>query len=69
MSVNSNWVHPPDSPRENCFNERSSATRTIFGLIPCPGAKNDGRIPAGVGQNFHKLEETALLACKKSLKN
>ena len=50
---------PPGNPRENFF-ERANPGHPgkIFCLIPCPGTKNDSRIP-GVGQNFPKLEETA----------
>ena len=60
VSVNSNWVHPPGQPRGKFF-ERANPGHPgkFFCLIPYPGAKNDGRIPPGMGQNFPKLEETA----------
>ena len=49
---------PPGNPGENFF-ERANPGHPgkFFCLIPCPGAKNDGRIP-GVGQNFPRLKET-----------
>ena len=61
VSVDSNWVHPPPgNPRENFF-ERANPGHPgkIFCLIPCPGAKNDGRIPGGGAKFSPKLEETA----------
>ena len=50
---------PPGNPGENFF-ERANPGHLgkYFCLIPCPGAKNDGRIPGG-GAKFPKLEETA----------
>ena len=59
---------PPGNPGENFF-ERANPGHPgkFFCLIPCPGAKNDGRIP-GDGAKFPKLEETVPQACKKILK-
>ena len=39
---------PPGNPWENVF-ERANPGHlgNFFCLIPCPGAKNDGRIPEG----------------------
>ena len=55
VSVNSNLVHPPAQPPGQIFERANPGNPgNFFCLIPCPGAKNDGRIP-GVGQNFPKL--------------
>ena len=43
---------PPGNPGENFFSELIPATGRIFCLIPCPEAKNDGRIPRGLGKIF-----------------
>ena len=44
---------PPGNPRENVF-ERANPGHpgNFFCLIPCPGAKNDGRIPGGGAKIF-----------------
>ena len=57
--VISNWVHPPGQPRGKFF-ERANPGHpgNFFGLIPCPGATNNGRIPRG-GAKFSQTEETA----------
>ena len=70
VSVNSNWVHPPGNPRENCF-ERANPGHPgkTFCLIPCPEAKNDGRIPGGGGKIFPNSKKLLLKLAKKSLKN
>ena len=56
VSVNSNWVHPPGNPRKNVF-ERVNPGHS--GNFLSPGQKMMVEFP-GVGQNFPKLEETAL---------
>ena len=69
VSVNSNWVHPPPgNPRENCF-ERANPGHpgNFFCLIPCPGAKNDGRIPGG-GAKFFQTRRNCSLSLQKILK-
>ena len=49
----------PGQPPEIFFEQANPGHPAIFFcLIPCPGAKTDGRIPR-VGQNSPKLEETA----------
>ena len=50
---------PPGNPGENFLRERIPATQAFFCSIPCPEAKMMVEFP-GVGQNFPKLEETAL---------
>ena len=46
-------------PREKFFDRANPRhPGKFFCLIPCPGAKNDGRIPGG-GAKFSKLEETS----------
>ena len=54
VSVNSNWVHPPGNPGEFFF-ERANPGHPGKSscLIPCPGAKNDGRIPGGGAKFLH----------------
>ena len=61
VSVNSNWIHPPLRQRtgKRFLSERILGTEAnFFCLIPCPVAKNDGRIP-GVRAKFSQTEETA----------
>ena len=50
---------PLGNPVENFFERANPSQLGIFFLIPYPGAKSDGQIPLGVGQNFPKLEETS----------
>ena len=59
QSIPTGYIPPPGNPGENFF-ERANPGHPgkFFCLIPCPGAKNDGRIPGG-GAKFPKLEETA----------
>ena len=67
VSVDSNWVHPlPGNPRENFF-ERANPGHPgkIFCLIPCPGAKNDGRIPGG-GATFSQTRRNCSLSLQKN---
>ena len=67
VSVNSNWVLPPlpGNPRENFF-ERANPGHpgNFFCLIPCPGAKNDGRIPGG-GAKFSQTRRNCSLSLQK----
>ena len=69
VSVNSNSVHPlPGQPRGKFFGERESRPPgQTFCLIPCPGAKNDGRIP-GVGAKFLHTQRNYPLSLQKLLK-
>ena len=52
---------PPGQPPGNCF-ERANPGHpgNVFCLIPCPGAKNDGRIP-GVGAKFSQTRRNCSL--------
>ena len=66
VSVTSNWVHPPGNPWENFF-ERANPDHPgkFFCLIPCPGAKNDGRIPGG-GTKFSQTRRNCSLSLPKN---
>ena len=45
---------PPGNPGENFFVRANPGhPGKFFCLIPCPGAKNDGRIPGGGAQFLH----------------
>ena len=57
---------PPGNPRENVLSQRIQGTREIFCLIPCPGAKNDGRIPGG-GAEFSQTRRNSPLSLQKIL--
>ena len=58
QSVPTGYI-PPGYPRENIFEWANPGDPSnFFVLFPTRG-KNDGRIPAGVGQNFPILKETA----------
>ena len=52
-------------PRENFF-ERANPGHpgNFFCLIPCPGAKNDGRIPGGGAKFFPKSKKLLLKLAK-----
>ena len=60
---------PPGNPQENFF-ERANPGHPgkNFCLIPCPGAKNDGRIPGG-GEKFSSTGRNCSLSLQKILKN
>ena len=71
VSVNSNWIHPPRATPGKIFFQRANPGHPgkIFCLIPCPSAKNDGRIPGG-GAKFSQTRRNCSLSLqKKSLKN
>ena len=57
---------PPGNPRENFF-ERANPGHSgkNFCLIPCPGAKNDGRIPGGGGK-FSSTRRNCSLSLQKN---
>ena len=57
---------PPGNPRENFF-ERANPGHPgkIFCLIPCPGAKNDGRIP-GCRATFSQTRRNCSLSLQKN---
>ena len=59
---------PPGNPSKNLF-ERANAGHPgkFFCLIPCPGAKNDGRIPGGEA-NFLYTRRNYPLSLQKMLK-
>ena len=69
VSVNSNWVHPPPGNPGEDFFERANPGHPgkIFCLIPCPGAKNAGRIP-GDGAKFSQTRRNCSLSLQKILK-
>ena len=56
-------------PRENFF-ERANPGHlgNFFGLIPCPMAKNDGRIPRGWGKIFPNSKKLLCIKLSKVLK-
>ena len=58
---------PPGNPRENFF-ERANPGHPgkFFCLIPCPGAKNDGRIPRG-GAKCSQTRRNCSLSLQKIL--
>ena len=59
---------PPGNPRENFFERANPGHPSkIFCLIPCPGAKNDGRIPGG-GAKFSQTRRNCSLNLPKILK-
>ena len=59
---------PLGNPREIFLSERIPATRAkYFFLIPCPGAKNDGRILGG-GAKFSQTRRNYSLSLQKILK-
>ena len=57
---------PPGNPRENFF-ERANPGHPgkMFCLIPCPRAKNDGRIPGG-GAKFSQTRRNCSLNLQKN---
>ena len=57
---------PPGNPRKNFF-ERANPGHPgkIFCLIPCPGAKNDGRILGG-GAKFSQTRRNCSLSLQKN---
>ena len=69
VSVNSNWVHPPGQPPEIFF-ERANPDQpgNFFCPIPCPGAKNYGRIPRGWGKIFPNSKKLLRIKLAKFLK-
>ena len=60
---------PPGNPGDNFF-ERANPGHpgNFFCLIPCPGAKNDGRIPREWGKIFPNQRNCSVLSLQKSLK-
>ena len=69
VSFNSNWIHPPGQPPGNFFwASESRPPGQFFCLIPCPGAKNDGRI-SGNGAKFSRTRRNCSLSLQKPLKN
>ena len=66
VSVNSNWVHPPRQPPGKFFcASESRPPDKFFVQFPCPGAKNDGRIPGG-GAKFSPKSKELLLKLAKN---
>ena len=60
---------PPGNSRENLFERANPGDPgNFFCLIPCPGAKIDGRIPWG-GAKFSRTRRNCSLSLQKSLKN
>ena len=59
---------PPGNPGENFF-ERANPSHpgNFFCLIPCPGAKNDGRIPPGWGKIFPNSKKLLRIKLAKVL--
>ena len=60
---------PPGQPRGKFF-ERANPGHPgkFFCLIPCPGAKNDGRIPWGWGKIFPNSKKLIRIKLAKVLK-
>ena len=59
---------PPGNPGENFF-ERANPSHPgkCFCLIPCPGAKNDSRIPWGWGKIFPNSKKLLRIKLAKVL--
>ena len=57
QSIPTGYIPPPGQPPGK-----------FFCLIPCPRAKNDGRIPGG-GEKFSQTRRNCSLSLQKSLKN
>ena len=66
QSIPTGYIPPPGNPGENFF-ERANPGHPgkIFCLIPCPGAKNDGRIPGG-GAKFSQTRRNCSLSLQKN---
>ena len=66
QSIPTGYIPPPGNPGENFF-ERANPGRPgkFFCLIPCPGAKNDGRIPGG-GVKFSQTQRNCSLSLQKN---
>ena len=58
---------PPGNPGENFFDRANPGhPGKFFCLIPCPGAKNDGRIPRG-GAKFSQTRRNCFLSFQKKI--
>ena len=68
QSIPAGYV-PPGQPWENFF-ERANPGHpgNFFCLIPCPGAKNDGRIPGGRAK-FSQTRRNCTLSLQHILKS
>ena len=66
QSIPTGYIPPPGNPGENFF-ERANPGHPgkFFCLIPCPGAKNDGRIPGG-GAKFSQTRRNCSLSLQKN---
>ena len=65
QSIPTGYIPPPGNPGES-FLERANPGHPgkFFCLIPCPGAKNDGRIPGG-GAKFSQTRRNCSLNLQK----
>ena len=52
-------------PQENFFEQANPGHLGKFCLIPCPGAKNDGRIPGGGAKYIKKHAKMVTLKAPK----
>ena len=71
QSIPTGYTPPPlpGNPGENFVEQANPGHLGKFScLIPCPRAKNDGRIPGGGEKFFQTRSLTAPQACKKILK-
>ena len=65
-SISTGYI-PPPPPRETPENFFERANQANFCLIPCPGAKNEGRIPGGRAK-FSLTRINCSLSLQKILK-
>ena len=63
QSIPTGYIPPPPGQPRGKFFERANPGHP-GSLIPCPGAKNDGRIPRGWGKIFPNVNSKKLLRIK-----
>ena len=68
QSIPTGHIPPPGNPGENFFEQANPGhPGKFFCLIPCPGAKNDGRIPRGWGKIFPNSKKLLRIKLAKVL--
>ena len=65
QSIPTGYIPPGNSREKFCERANPGHLGKIFCLIPCPGAKNDGRIPGG-GAKFSRTQRNCSLSLQKS---
>ena len=69
QSIPTGYIPPPRATRGKFFKRANPGQPgKLFCLIPCPGAKNDGRIPRGWGKIFPNLKKLLRIKLAKVLK-